>query len=102
MFLPAYTTQGRTFEHITEPYVSSPPAAYVILDGGVTFSLGQKMKEVDKLKGRYLFNVLVDSVELGTCDTGEYASFIEKKDRRVRILTRTGWKVWSERGRCFL
>jgi hypothetical protein len=88
---PQYAAQGRTFEYITEPYVVSPPAAYIISEDRRTFTLGFRMKELDKLKGTYLFNILVDGY-----DSGEYASKIEKKDHRVRILTRDeGWKYWN-------
>ena len=88
---PQYARQGKHFEYISEPYVSSPPAAYIIAEDSRTFSLGFKMHQTDKLQGLFEFNVLVDGL-----DSGEFASKIEKKGRRVRILTRDhGWKIWN-------
>ncbi len=91
--IPSYAKQGLTFEYITESYVVSPPAAYIIASDGTTFCLGLRMHpfETDKLKGLYQFNILVNG-----SDSGIFASKIEKKGNRVRILTRDqGWLYWN-------
>ena len=83
--LPGYRT-----EYITEPYVASPPALFILDSGGNVFTLGNKYQgRRDRPKGHYAFNVLRNGL-----DTGEWASHIEKRNGRVRIFTRDGYKYW--------
>jgi hypothetical protein len=96
MLLPEYCRQGRKFEYITESYVSSPPAAYIINSQGLTFTLGFNLQQLrDSPHGHYAFNILVDGKE-----TGEFATHIEKRNGKVRIFTSSSWKIWN--GRCFI
>lgn len=88
-------------QFITEHYVSSPPAAWIVDGAGTVFELGTK-RWVDPSanvfrqrydtdpRGQFAFNVLMNGI-----DTGEYASSIERRDGRVRIFTASGWKVWT-------
>lgn len=92
MYTIPYLKQGRTFEYISEPYVASPPAAYVISEDRRTFCLGLTLQDLrDAPAGHYAYRVLIDGQP-----TDEFASHIEKRNNRVRIFTRGGyWKVWT-------
>jgi hypothetical protein len=86
-----YMRKGYKPEVITEAYVASPPAAYIISTAGNVFSLGfVYQEERDRPTGNYAFNVLVNGYE-----TGEFATFIEKRQGKVRIKVKAGWKVWN-------
>lgn len=80
--------------HITEAYVSSPPALIVIDEEGAVWTLGNRMQMGPK--GEYAFDILRNGV-----DTGEVASRIERREGKVRIFTLNGWKRWSARWRSF-
>jgi hypothetical protein len=99
-FGAALVTAGAQF--ITDSYVSSPPAAWIVDSTGAVFELGQK-RYVDPVgtfrdkystdpRGEFAFNVLVNNI-----DTGEFASRIERRNGRVRIFTANRWKVWNGR-----
>jgi len=89
-----YRLPGYRKEYITEPYVASPPALFILDREGNVFTLGHKYQERrDRPKGHYAFNVLRNNV-----DTGEYASHIEKRNGRVRIFTGEGYKYWVSEG----
>ena len=88
--------------HITEEYVSSPPAL-VIIDGyGAVWTLGLQMAAAtDDMKERYktrwdapngefAFDVLRNGQP-----TGEWASRIERRKGKIRIFCRGGWKQWT-------
>jgi hypothetical protein len=80
-------------KYVTESYVSSPPAARVTDERNDVFTLGYVYQvQRDSPRGEYAFNVLRNG-----CDTGEYASRIERRNGKVRIFTRNGWKVWNFR-----
>lgn len=87
--------------HITEAYVSSPPAAFIIDEVGDVWTLGVTMRRQQSAtggaapNGEYAFNVLRNGI-----DIGEFASRIERRAGRVRIFTNGGWKRWS--GRSFI
>lgn len=87
-------------QFITENYVSSPPAAWIVDSAGNVFELGphryvdpnadfRQRYDTDP-RGEFAFNVLVNGQ-----NSGEFASRIERRDGRVRIYTRGGWKVWN-------
>jgi|SRR6185312_14139140 len=90
-------------QFITENYVSSPPAAWVVDSAGAVFELGtqryvdpnatafRQRYDTDP-RGQFAFNVICNGV-----DTGEFASTIERRKGRIRIYTREGWKVWNGR-----
>jgi hypothetical protein len=89
-------------QFVTDSYVSSPPAAWIVDSAGTVFELGIRRYvnpnaefrtrfDTDP-RGQFAFNVLANSME-----TGEYASTIERRNGRVRIFTREGWKVWNGR-----
>lgn len=73
---------------ITENYVSSPPALWIMDETGACWTLGFNPGEGPR--GEFSFNVLRDGR-----NTGEWASRIERRNGRIRCFTRTGWKVWN-------
>src|SRR3990167_5811904 len=85
--------------HITESYVSSPPAAVIIDDAGDVWTLGLTMRRQQSTtggiapNGEYAFNVLRNGINIG-----EFASRIEYRAGRLRIFTSDGWKHWNGRG----
>lgn len=96
-FEPYMAPQGPQ-RHITEEYVSSPPALWVIDTTGVIWTLaiefGYRLGGTDP-RGEYCFEVLANGNK-----TGEFASRIERRAGRIRIFTHTGWKRWT--GRAFV
>lgn len=76
--------------HITEEYVSSPPALVIVDEAGAVWTLG--MQPAVGPRGEYAFAVLRNGVE-----TGEFASRIERKRGKIRIFTLTGWKQFTGR-----
>jgi hypothetical protein len=74
--------------HITESYVSSPPALTITDEAGDLWCLGFTYGAAPR--GEFAFNVLRNGVE-----TGELASRIERRGGRVRIFTSSGWKRWT-------
>ena len=88
--LPFMVVQGQQV-HITENYVSVPPALTITDSVGAVWTLGFKTapKELSP-DGEYAFNVLRDGI-----DTQEIASRIERRNGKIRIFTRHGWKNWT-------
>ena len=74
--------------HITENYVSSPPALVVIDEIGAYWTLGTSVGPAPN--GEFAFDVLRNGKR-----TGEHASRIECRCGKVRIFTRKGWRNWS-------
>lgn len=88
-----YMLPEREQKYVTEAYVSSPPAARVTDERNDVWSLGYCYQvQRDAPRGEYSFNVLRNGSE-----TGEFASRIERRNGRIRIFTRNGWKVWNGR-----
>ncbi len=86
-----FRKKGYRTEYITEPYVTSPPALFILDEQGNSFTLGFRYQERrNRPSGHYAFNVLFNGAE-----TGEWASHIEKRGDRVSIFTREGRKVWN-------
>ena len=77
-------------KHITESYVSSPPALIIIDEQGITWTLG--VNPGNAPKGEFAFDVLKDGVP-----TGEVASRIERRQGRIRIFGADGWKRFNGR-----
>lgn len=93
MILLEYAVRKGPQLHITEDYVSSPPALTITDERGVVWILGLRYGEAPK--GEFAFNVLRNGHE-----TGEVASRIERRGGRIRIFTAKGWKRWN--GRAFI
>ena len=74
--------------HVTEPYVSSPPALVILDETGSIWTLGTEMGPAPK--GELAFNVLRNGF-----DTREFASRIERRNGKISIFTRTGRKNWT-------
>ncbi len=87
---PTYEYMRRPKEqtHITESYVSSPPALIVVDTNGDVFTLGNKM--VLGPRGEFAFNILKNGDE-----TGEMGSRIERRGGKIRVFTASGWKRWT-------
>jgi hypothetical protein len=82
--------------HITEDYVSSPPAAVIVDERGDIFALGMnyyvgEWKGFEGVsRGEYCFDVLRNGIP-----TGEWAMRIERRSGRVRIFGPDGRKTWN-------
>ncbi len=88
--LPYMIPQGPQ-HHITEEYVSTPPALVIVDERGAHWTLGNEFARMDdRPNGEFAFNVLRNGV-----DTGVFASRIERRNKKIRAFTRQGWKVWS-------
>jgi len=79
--------------HITENYVSVPPALTITDEGGAVWTLGfeiaPKRKSPD---GEFAFPVLRNGL-----DMLEIASRIERRSGKIKIFTCDGWKTWTGR-----
>ena len=78
-------------ENKTESYVCIPPALIITDSNGATWTLGHEYIHTGR-EWSYYFNVMRNDV-----DTGEYAARIEYRAGKVKILTKDGWKTWTER-----
>jgi len=74
--------------HITESYVSSPPALTISDERGDLWCLGFKGGRIEG--GEFAYNVLRNGIE-----TGELANRIERRGGKIRIFTATGWKRFN-------
>jgi hypothetical protein len=79
--------------HITESYVSSPPALTIQDEEGAIWTLGHDMQAGPH--GEYAFSVLRNARP-----TGAIASRIERRNGKIRVFTASGWLRWS--GRSFI
>lgn len=92
---PFMVVQGEQ-GHITESYVSVPPALHITDEVGARWTLDFATQPKEKSpKGEFAFYVLRDGV-----NTGEIASRIERRNGKVRCFTKHGWKNWT--GRTFV
>lgn len=95
--MPFMVRQGAQ-RHVTEHYVSVPPALTITDDCGATWTLGFVAAPKERSpEGEFAFEVLKDGA-----GTGEIASRIERRNGAVRIFTKDGWKILSRSGREFL
>lgn len=80
-------------QHVTENYVSIPPALRIVDQVGALWTLGFVTAHASQSpQGEFAFNVIRDGF-----DVGEIASRIECRNGQVRIFTRHGWKRWLGR-----
>ncbi len=88
--LPFMVRQGEQV-HVTENYVSCPPALTITDSVGAVWTLGFLTAPKDQSPdGEFAFEVLRDGV-----GTHEIASRIEQRNSKIRIFTRHGWKKWT-------
>ncbi len=93
--MPFMVLQGEQ-RHITESFVSVPPALTITDEVGAVWTLGFVTAPKEQSPaGEFAFNILRDGI-----DTREIASRIERRNGKVRIFTRHGWKQWT--GRAFI
>ena len=76
--------------NITETYVSSPPALYLIDEHAVVWTLGTYLSGLPVSGGEFVFDVLRNGER-----TGEVASRIEKRNGRMSIFGTNGFKRWT-------
>jgi hypothetical protein len=79
--------------HITESYVSVPPALIIQDNEGAFWTLG--FDQGEWRTGEYEFDVVRNGVR-----TGEHACRIEMKAGQIRIFGSEGWRAWN--GRSFV
>jgi hypothetical protein len=79
--------------HITENFVSTPPALFIKDERGDVWALG--LQQVPGPRGEFAFPVVRNGIELG-----EFASRIERRNGKIRVFTLNGWKQWT--GRTFI
>lgn len=84
LILPWMVRQGPQ-QHVTDPYVSVPPALTITDETGAIWTLGFQFGEAPR--GEFAFIVLRNGL-----DTGEVASRIERYKGHIRIFTAQGWK----------
>ena len=80
-------------KHITENYVSVPPALHITDEGGNVWTLGftTAPKEMSP-DGEFAFPVLCNGHRIG-----EIASRIERRNGKIRAFTKNGWMKWTGR-----
>ena len=76
--------------NITDTYVSSPPALYLIDEHAVVWTLGTYLSGLPVSGGEFVFDVLRNGER-----TGEIASRIEKRNGRMSIFGPNGFKRWT-------
>jgi len=76
--------------HVTENYVSSPPALTIFDEMGAVWCLGTDMQPGPF--GEYAFSVLRNGRP-----TGAVASRIERRNGKIRVFTVDGWRQWTGR-----
>lgn len=77
--------------HVTESYVSVPPALIITDERNDVWTLGfMTAPRAMSPDGEYAFDVLRNGKWCG-----EVASRIERRSGRVRIFTVDGWKTWN-------
>lgn len=87
---PYMMLQGEQ-RHVTESYVSVPPALTITDEQGAVWTIGFQSAPRDKSPdGEYAYNVLRNGVEVG-----ESASRIERRNGKIRIFTANGWKRFN-------
>lgn len=87
---PFMRLQGEQ-KFITESYVAVPPALTILDERGAVWTLGfNTAPKWQSPEGEFAFNVLRNGIE-----TGEVASRIERRNNRIRIFTKDGWKRWT-------
>lgn len=75
--------------HLTESYVSSPPALIIFDETGAVWTLDNDL-HTDGPYGEFAFSVLRNGAR-----TGEIASRIERRSGKIRVFTNNGWKTWT-------
>jgi hypothetical protein len=92
--MPFMRQQGEQ-KHVTESYVSCPPALVIQdLDGNL-WTLG--FDQGGWHTGEFEFDVVRNA-----CRTGEFACRIEFRNGKVKIFGRDGWRSWDRNRKCFI
>ena len=87
-----YMLKPKEHTFITEEYVSSPPALWIYDERGDVFTLGtdRGIRMFDDPRGEFSFGVMRNGQ-----DTGIFASRIERRNGKIRVFTRQGWRMWN-------
>jgi hypothetical protein len=92
VLLPYMVPQGEQ-RHVTENYVSVPPALTITDEQGALWTIGfQTAPRAKSPNGEYAYPVLRNGIELGI-----FASRIERRNGRIRAFTAAGWMYWNGR-----
>lgn len=89
MIVLPYMRRPQEQTHITESYVSSPPALTIFDERGDLFTLAMEFDN-HAPRGEYAFQVLRNGMPTGTV-----ASRIERRNGRIRAFTSEGWRWWN-------
>lgn len=90
LILPYMKLQGPQL-HVTESYVSVPPALTITDEQGAVWTIGyQTAPRAKTPDGEFAFDVLRNGVP-----TGDFASRVERRNGRIRIFTADGWQRWT-------
>ena len=87
-----YMLPSKEQTHITENYVSSPPALIVVDETGAVWTLDNDIHIYSAPRGEYGFSVLRNGQRVGI-----RASRIERRNGKIRVFTRDGWRLWTGR-----
>jgi hypothetical protein len=91
--IQVYMTRPGPQVHVTESYVSVPPALTITDEVGAVWTLGEvRAAKEQSPEGEFAFKVFRDAVF-----TGEIASRIERRSGKIRVFTRHGWRRWLGR-----
>ena len=90
--MPFMVRQGPQ-HHVTEAYISVPPALTITDESGAVWTLGMATapRELSP-EGEFAFEVLRDGI-----GTHEIASRIERRNGKIKAFTRSGWTIWNGR-----
>jgi len=92
LYQPWMVVQGEQ-GHVTENYISVPPALHLTDSAGQRWTFGFITAEKEQSpQGEFAFEVLRDGIGMG-----EIASRLELRNGVVRVFTRHGWKRWLGR-----
>jgi hypothetical protein len=93
--MPIYDYMRRPAQqtHITDAYVSTPPALLIVDERGDVWTLGTQYGRMDEApNGEFSFNILRNGM-----DTGLFGSRIERRHGKIKVFTRHGWRIWNGR-----
>jgi hypothetical protein len=92
-----YMYKPKQQTHITEEYVSSPPALHIFDEKGHVFTLATDEPPQPDLaaRGEYTFAVNWSPTGNQVINTGTWASRIERRHGKIRAFTRQGWRTWT-------
>jgi len=93
-----FVTPRKEQVHITESYISVPPALIITDEYNQVWTLGMSVAPQGKSPdGEFAFPILRNGFEVDCI-----ASRLERRNGKVRAFTRDGWRTWSNRFNSFM